>query len=48
MSVPNTQYILLITRYMPVRCHEVGERVERCLDYKYNYCLFLNIKVCAV
>jgi predicted alpha-1,6-mannanase (GH76 family) len=30
---------------MPVRCHEASERVERHLDYKYNYCLFLNIKV---
>jgi hypothetical protein len=22
-----------------------GERMERCLEYKYNYCLLLNIKV---
>jgi hypothetical protein len=37
--------ISIITRYMLVHCHEAGERVERCLDCKYNYCLFLNIKV---
>jgi hypothetical protein len=33
---------------MLVRCHEAGERVEQRLDYKYNYCLFLNIKVRVV
>jgi hypothetical protein len=38
----------IYTRYMHVRCHEAGERVERRLDYKYNYCLLLNTKVHVV
>jgi hypothetical protein len=29
-------------------CHEATERVEQRLVYKYNYCLFLNIKVRVV
>ena len=36
---------LINYRYMPVRCHEVREQVERHLDYKYNYCLSLNTKL---
>jgi hypothetical protein len=33
---------------MLVPYHVAGERVERRLDCKYNYCLFLNTKVCVV
>jgi hypothetical protein len=36
------------TRYVLVRWHEVGERGERRLGYKYIYCLFLNTKVHVV
>jgi hypothetical protein len=31
-----------------MRCHEVREREKRRLGYKYNFCLFLNIKVHVV
>jgi hypothetical protein len=41
-------YALYSTRYVPVRCHETGERGERRLGCKYNYCLFLNIKIHVV
>jgi hypothetical protein len=40
--------IINITRYVHVRCHKVGERRERCLGYKYNFCLFINNKIRVV
>jgi hypothetical protein len=33
---------------MLVRCHEAREHGERRLGYKYNFCLFLNTKICVV
>jgi hypothetical protein len=38
----------LYIRYMLVRWHEAGKRVERCLDYKYNYYLFINTNIHVV
>jgi hypothetical protein len=39
---------ILSTSYMSVRCHETRERGERRIGYKYNFCLFLNSKICVV
>jgi hypothetical protein len=40
MFVSFQDYIIRLmdyTRYMPVHCHEAGERVEWRLDYKYKH-----------
>jgi hypothetical protein len=31
-----------------MRYHETDKRGERCIGYKYNYCLFINTKLRVV